>query len=199
MKTVKIKQDSFLSSPRESMDNLGTIVYKHSRYILGDESISDPNVWLSSKLDINIFKYGTQQEILEYLIGKFEEKYIVLPVYLYDHSGITISTTPFSCRWDSGQVGYIYVSKEDVCKEYSVKRISPKIRETVLRVLNAEIEMLDYHLRGDVYGYEIVDENGEVEDSCWGFYGTDWDDNGLKSNIPEELQSQLDSIEIIYE
>ena len=199
MKTVKIKQDSFLSSPRESMDNLGTIAYKHSRYILGDELISDPNVWLSSKLDINIFKYGTQQEILEYLIGKFEEKYIVLPVYLYDHSGITISTTPFSCPWDSGQVGYIYVSKEDVRKEYSVKKISPKLKETVLRVLNAEIEILDYYLRSDVYGYEIVDENGEVEDSCWGFYGTDWDDNGLKSNIPEELHSQLDSIEIIYE
>jgi hypothetical protein len=33
--------------------------------------------------------------------------YVVLPVYIYDHSGITLNTTGFSCPWDSGQVGWI--------------------------------------------------------------------------------------------
>ena len=37
--------------------------------------------------------------------------YILLPLYLYDHSGITMNTTGFSCSWDSGQVGFIYASK----------------------------------------------------------------------------------------
>lgn len=42
------------------------------------------------------------------------EKYVeILPLYLYDHSGITMSTTSFNDRWDSGQVGYIYASRED--------------------------------------------------------------------------------------
>lgn len=39
-------------------------------------------------------------------------QYVILPLYLYDHSGITISTGPFSCPWDSGQVGWIYAPKD---------------------------------------------------------------------------------------
>ena len=45
------------------------------------------------------------------------EKYLMLPLYLYDHSGLAMSTESFSGRaphaeWDSGQVGWIYVSKK---------------------------------------------------------------------------------------
>ena len=30
------------------------------------------------------------------------EGMVILPLYLYDHSGITMNTTGFSCPWDSG-------------------------------------------------------------------------------------------------
>lgn len=30
------------------------------------------------------------------------------PIYAYIHGGITISTKPFSCSWDSGVIGYVY-------------------------------------------------------------------------------------------
>jgi hypothetical protein len=93
------------------------------------------------------------------------------PLYLYDHSGITMQTRPFSCPWDSGQVGYIWVTKEEVRKEYSVKRISPKLLDRVISYLVAEVEVYDQHLRGEVYGFVIEDEEGEHIDSCWGYYG----------------------------
>ena len=38
---------------------------------------------------------------------------VILPLYLYDHSGITMNTCGFSCPWDSGQVGWIYASAMD--------------------------------------------------------------------------------------
>ena len=41
-----------------------------------------------------------------------------LPVYAYDHSGIALSCTPFSCRWDSGQVGYIVVTRDQLRKSW---------------------------------------------------------------------------------
>lgn len=47
------------------------------------------------------------QEVLDSL-----DKYIILPLYLYDHGGITMSTGPFSCPWDSGQLGWIYALKQ---------------------------------------------------------------------------------------
>ena len=47
-----------------------------------------------------------------YYLVRATDQYVILPLYLYDHSGITISTRPFSCPWDSGQVGWIYASKD---------------------------------------------------------------------------------------
>lgn len=47
-----------------------------------------------------------------YDLVRATDKYVILPLYLYDHSGITISTEPFSCPWDSWQVGWIYAPKD---------------------------------------------------------------------------------------
>jgi hypothetical protein len=62
---------------------------------------------------------------------------------MYDHSGITISYKPFSCPWDSGQIGWIFVNKDQVRREFGVKRISKKVMDKVRSVLIAEIE--DYN------------------------------------------------------
>lgn len=73
---------------------------------------------------------------------------IILPLYLYDHSGITMSTGAFSCPWDSGHVGWIYVTLGDIRKEYSVKRVTKKIREQAIKCLNGEVETYDEFLTG---------------------------------------------------
>jgi len=57
--------------------------------------------------------------------------HIILPLYLYDHSGITMNTTGFSCGWDSGQVGYIVMSYEKIRKEYNWKNITKKRRTQI--------------------------------------------------------------------
>ena len=98
---------------------------------------------------------------------------------MYEHSGITIKTTPFGCRWDSGQVGWIFISKKKVRKEYSVKRINKKLKERITEYLIGEVKTYDQYLTGDIYGYEISKitkcdlghEHTEELDSCWGFFG----------------------------
>ena len=32
---------------------------------------------------------------------------------MFDHSGRALSLTPFGDKWDSGQIGYVYITKED--------------------------------------------------------------------------------------
>lgn len=93
--------------------------------------------------------------------AKALEQYVILDLYLYDHSGLTMNTTGFSCPWDSGQVGFIYMSNSTAEKE-GIKDIEA--------CLKAEVEEYDQYLRGEVYGY-VLKENGEEPDSCWGFYG----------------------------
>jgi hypothetical protein len=111
------------------------------------------------------------------------QHYIMLPLYLYDHSGITISTGPFSCPWDSGQIGYIYVAIKDVLKEYNRKIMSNKLRKQVIDIMRSEVNSYDDYLTGSVYGYMIepANEENEIEcdDSCWGFLGCDHETSGL--------------------
>ena len=110
---------------------------------------------------------------------------IMLPLYLYDHSGLTISTTPFSCPWDSGKVGLIYVSREKAREEYGVKRLSDKLLSTVLYRLRDEVEEYDRYLRGESYMYVIKDEDGEIKESCSGYDDIEY--------CKREIADQIDS------
>lgn len=66
---------------------------------------------------------------------------IVLPLHLYDHSGITMSTGGFSCPWDSGQVGYIYVTPKALEEEYKGSGMDPaKWAECAKGVLEGEVK-----------------------------------------------------------
>ena len=155
----------FNESPRDISEHLGTMVCSHRRYNLGDEQAK------------NCEHYSSWEEWFKHEIGN---DVIALPLYLYDHSGITISTTPFSCRWDSGQLGYIYVDKEKVRKEFNVKRISPKLKNQVLEILVSEVKEYDYYIRGEVYYYQIDNDD---KDSCFGYYGEEEAIRGAKEAI----------------
>ena len=167
-----VEQCDFAESPRE-WDNLGTMVCFHTRYNLGDKHIynhSDYNSW----------------EELERAIIKNENVAVILPLYLYDHGGITMNTTGFSCGWDSGQVGFIFISKEKALSEYGGKIVTKKLKERLVTYLTNEVETYDQYISGDVYQFIIEDENGNEEDSCGGFYGSDISKNGILEHIDTE-------------
>ena len=195
--TIKIEHDDMQESPRD-WDNLGTMVCFHSRYNLGDykdHSHKDPEEFifeLAGLYDEYHMEYLTQRG-MDKSWAEIHKKYIILPLYLYDHSGITMSTTSFSCGWDSGQVGYIYMSLEDVRKEYNVKRVSKQMREKVVDYLTSEVKTYDQHLTGSVYGFNIEKGDEHVDiDSCWGFYGDEYDDNGyMISVIKQAIQYDI--------
>jgi len=132
---IKIERDEHPTSPREN-DNIGTMVCKHRRYKLGDIQDIDQD---------------------EFDRIRNSSDYISLPIYMYEHSGITISTKPFSCHWDSGLLGMIYVEAKKAKKEYG-KQFSI---QAVTERLNAEVKEYDQYLTGDVWGYSIYDKNPE--------------------------------------
>ena len=184
-KTLEIYHDEYPDNPRTTWDNMGTMICFHGRYDLGD------------KHEYNSNDYDNWDE-MENAIIKNEDVAIILPLYLYDHSGITISTSPFGCRWDSGQVGFIIVSRETLRREYGVIRITKKVIEKATKVLLGEVETYDQYLTGDVYGYKLFNivkcdlghEHKEEIDSCWGFYGDNFEENGLFDNVGKEFLSK---------
>ncbi|KKM07245.1 hypothetical protein LCGC14_1735770 [marine sediment metagenome] len=163
---INIYQDDCTESPRE-WDNLGNMICFHSRYNLGDKH------------------NHSREELLEIIKRK---DIIALPLYLYDHSGITINTSEFSCRWDSGQVGYIYVDFEAIKKEWKVKKVSKKLKAKIEKILNSEVNAYDEYIRGNIYGFMIEDENEDEEGGCWGYYGYEWEENGLLDSAKDEIK-----------
>lgn len=160
---LEIFQDPDPISPRED-DNLGKIEMYHRHYLFPHEGgfKDDP------------------EGLTELLKNRFEVV-VCLPIYLYDHSGITISTGneyPFNDRWDAGKVGFIYATREDVKKEFDRKKINPFIKKHVTEILQSEIETYDQYLRGEIYGFNLSkvskcdhgDEHLDNIDSCWGYY-----------------------------
>jgi len=176
--SIEIHQDDDPSNPRED-DNLGTMVCFHNRYNLGDTGHGGYN-----------FNHYNSWEELEDAILKDNPKAVILPIYMYDHSGLTINTTGFTCQWDSGQIGFIFISRERIRKEYSVKNVSAKLRAKVTTYLEGEVETYDKYLRGDIYGFVAKDSTGEDVDSCWGFYDKDYMINEAKSAVVHHIQNK---------
>lgn len=167
MATLKIMQDDHAQSPR-GWDNLGVMACWHRRYRLGDVQPKEPpDEWLKENAP---------------------EGSVVLPLYLFDHSGITMSTSAARFRacdsmgWDWGRVGVIVATPEAIRKEYSRKHTTRKLRERVEACLLAEVKVYVQFLTGAVYGYTYEDQDGH--DSCWGFFGESLEETGIINCLP---------------
>lgn len=81
---------------------------------------------------------------------------------------------PFSCPWDSGQVGYIYVTFERARQEHGWKVMTKARRAKLIECLQDEVKAYDDYLTGQVYGYVLTNDNGDTIDSLWGIYDVEY-------------------------
>lgn len=169
---AEIRYDDFGESPRD-WDNLGKMYYWHRDYILGDK-----------KVDLDY--YHNFQEF----IGELSEEWgeiIWLPLYLYDHSEITMSTSSKrfemvdSQGWDWGCCGIIFASHEDIKKAFMVDEITEEILDKATECLIGEVKTFDQFITGDVYTIAVFDENDNWLDSVGGFYGFDYAEEEVKA------------------
>jgi len=186
-KRAEIYYDELAQSPRDGMYNdchLGHMVCMHRNYCLGDEQLSSKD-------------FDCWEQVGNYLVEERDAK-VILPLYLYDHSGLSINTRSFNDQWDSGMVGFIYADRKSCVKEFGENFDPAKIED----ILRTEVEVYDYYLSGQVYGFkiferkhnidrcphcnEILDERDEDEeiDACWGFYGL----NDVREVVDDVLQ-----------
>ena len=155
--TLEIYQDMSSESPRE-WDNVTKLVCFHKRYALGDCH------------DVDHDDYNSWNEMRESITNKND---LVVKLYLYDHSGITIATSPFHCKWDSGQVGFAIITEAQIKEEFDGDV------DKAAKCLEAEVKTYDQYLRGETYGYILKDNEDNDLDSCWGFFGDDPEINGI--------------------
>ena len=155
---LMVQPDDILISPREVNDNFGTMVCFHRRYQLGDShNYIDKDDFLREMYlnTVGNDERGMQRyermvnmawsrhmtgdhpdprAVDDRMLRVISEKYLMLPLYLYDHSGLALRTESFigkavHAEWDSGQVGWIYVSKEAALKEFGGEKMTGAIRK----------------------------------------------------------------------
>jgi hypothetical protein len=147
--SYKIAIDDMPMNPRE-WDNIGTILYVSHRYTLGDSKVSSEEI----------------EEIAS------DSDNICLSVYAFMHGpSIALSTSDFGDKWDSGQCGIIYATKEDIRKNAPDGISNEELVTFAHNVFKAEIQTYSNYLNGDVYGYIITNDDTKEElESSWGFY-----------------------------
>ena len=176
---INIYYDENPGSPRE-WSNLGTFYTAHLHY--------RPEKDFDKEFDIDeVFVDGRRGHFRK----SFLREYIALNIYLYDHSGQSISSGSFSCRWDSGWFGMVAVSVEAAKKEFGWDKITSYRRHKIKGYLQNEIDTYNEYLHGEVYGFQItsVSDDSEVLDSCWGYFG----DAGLEQ-LKDECRDLIDNI-----
>lgn len=154
-----------------------------------DTDAESPAEWLGAdyfRFYTNVSRYlgsiNTKEDLGDYVLrdGETLEKicrnirrslpgkgWVLYPVYAYIHSGISLSLKrtgyPFTCPWDSGIGGIMAIHPEG-------KRGNLDAWKTAKSI----IESFNQYFSGDVWGYTIKTEDGEILDSLWGLYGRDY-------------------------
>ncbi len=156
--TIKVYSDPSPMNPRED-DNATVMVFRHPKYNLGDK---------------HNYKYA---ESINDLIDAIKMDHDVLAlrvVYIYDHSGISISTNrtyPYDDRWDAGALGVAFISRESVAAVHGEGR--EYTGQELFNIIDGEVAEYNAYISGDMCGYAVEDKFGEEVDSCWGYYSAE--------------------------
>ena len=200
--------DTCADSPRE-WDNVATIVSKGGDWDISDKgwrmNAKEFAEFLHEKLDKKCPEVKDLTDI-DYIVncGNAKNYIVCKPIYMYDHSGQTISLTPFGCRWDSGCCGYIFVFKDKIFNEFE-RATEDNWRDIADEIIQSEIDVYDDYIQGEVYGYYLEEGHAvehkdlvtgaiwtsteyETVDSCYGFYGSDCSLNILCAALGDDWE-----------
>ena len=173
----RIERDEDPINPREDYVNasLCDMYIWWDGYSLGDnEGYGSPYDALAKLIEKYLpdvdYEDMTTNKMRMTLQSKAADKVKIYPIFVYEHSGITISMSndyPYNDRWDAGCGGFIVAEKEafDRCECNW---------DMAYEIAEAEVEEYDMYLCGECYGwiedvYEGDGEWDEHEDSCWGY------------------------------
>ena len=147
---INIELDEDPENPRE-WGPLTKIITVKGNWDVGDESCSHDD-------------FGkTVEDLMN------NKNILVRLLYMYEHSGMTISLTPFNDPWDSGICGVIFIDKKTIEENDGETEDWKKVAQ---QIIEADVRLFDEYLTGDVHVLQLLDPNTEdIIDSLSGFYG----------------------------
>jgi hypothetical protein len=160
---IYITQDEDVPNPRHESDNIAKMICWHPFYQIGDHHNWDNHKDFKAHLAQNKNIYSQ-------------------PLYLYNHTNLVLSTTPFNCQWDSGQTGWIIIEDADLIQDTGKCKA----------ICEAEIKEYNQFINGEVYCYEIIElYDYQTIDECGGFYSKLYCLDAAKEMIDHRIRNSM--------
>jgi len=164
---LEVFYDFEAENPRE-WDNCTKIFCFTDSYVLGD------------KHDLKAEQFDSFEAIQNYLIKEFNAV-VIVPLTLYDHSGISLSIGE-KRGWDTSPVGFMFVDKKNMIDGCF------KSKADALHTIKSDLDTYNQYLSGTAYGYRIYKRNSikEVPDCSEEYSPSEVVFNGSKFVEPKE-------------
>lgn len=174
-------------NPREFYDSqLTRIFVPRSGPVRGDTDDIDELYELLGRKGCDIDWDGWQPARPQDLVAVCKQYGVDLrPLYAYIHSGIALSLSPFSCKWDSGQCGWVWLDLDDP----EVKSVAKQV-DGIDSIFRSEVQEFHHYVSGEAYGIGVyqIGEDGHPDlmncEEVWGFFGLD--------HTREELETMME-------
>lgn len=151
--SIKIFHDDCIEDPHDLRDDIAW--YSNHRDYRFEGNLKD----LKTDDDRGIDDFTNFYDFLEALNESKEYKYY--PIYAFIHSGIALSTEPFTgpdARWDSGMFALARVKRLDT-------------EEATDEVFKGDFKDMEAYIIGEIYGFKILDETGMIVECIGGYQG----------------------------
>lgn len=172
-----IEHDEYCSSPRE-WSNLGYFITVDSR-----QYSPDNKQWIIDIVKDTGERATSQEEHIKLIKNDIElcgeEKVLAIyPVVKYEHGGVSYRLGT-AHGFDYSNNGF-YIITDKTQKELGTKA------KDYERIIKNELEVFNKWINGECYQFCLYNEQGEVDDSCGGFY----DIEDIREYLPEDWKDE---------
>lgn len=173
-----IEYDKSAESPRTDRDNLGFFFTREGHKISPDGKDHELyNIMIEAADEAE-----STADHMERIKTAAKEAGIdivaIYPVCRYEHGGV-VYRRGTGKGFDYSNCGFYIVTKES-------QELIGTPDDRIEAMIDGELDEYTKWANGDVYGFTLYDENGDHEDSCWGFY----DLEAIKEHLPDEWKGE---------
>lgn len=209
---IRIVHDDIPCEGPRDWCNITYMACPHRRYDLGDNetTLGFNATQLATELCSNPpeWSHGNFPDDFGTVLTRDYDAMIMLPLYLYDHSGLTMHVGAFSsnmlpqghAQYDTMFCGYIYMTRKQIHENYpDWKRLTAARKERLFEIMQSDVEIYNDHLCGAVFGWVVEMQTCEKcdtwehEESCYGYYGFDIKKNGILEAVQYYLDKYPDA------
>lgn len=172
-----IEYDTDAESPRK-WDNLGYFITVDKNYRSPDGNDNIYNIVKETGEEATDQKDHIER-ITKAINEQTDEKVLAIyPIVKHEHGNV-VYRLGTAHGFDYSNNGFYIVTDKTA-------KLLGTPRESFEKVITQELEEYTKWANGEVYGFVLYDDNGEVDESCWGYYNIE----DIRGSLPEEWKDE---------